>query len=153
MAKRKNVIPNDGYTLPGFIDESPMNEAIRFQYRAVSSEQQTMIEASLKGLEDTKSNPARYYKQADVIVSRLVSWDVKDEKGESLPIKAKTLRTLSATVFWRLYGIIMGNVPSDFDPTWDDETKTEENHLQSEAAEQGVAVAKIREAEDEKNSG
>jgi hypothetical protein len=150
--KQQNYVPNDGYNLPGFVDaREGINEAARFLYRPISADQQASYTATLALLQDTPTNPANFRKRAEIIRGRLVSWDLKDDKGAPLTITAAELRKLSPELFWKVYGIVFGSVPTDIDPQWSEEEQAEEAHLADQAAQEGVSVGAVREAESEKN--
>jgi hypothetical protein len=150
--KQRNYVPNDGYSLPGFIDERDgIVEAMRFVYRPVSADMQASFNASLALLVDTPNNPANFRKRAEIVKGRLVSWDAKDDKGAPLPITTAEVRKLSPELFWKLFGIVFGNTPTDIDPQWAEEQQEEESRLASEAAQEGQTLGVIREATDEKN--
>jgi hypothetical protein len=150
--KQRNYVPSDGYSIPGFIDERDgIIEAVRFVYRPISADMQSSFNASLALLQDTPNNPANFRKRAEIVKGRLVSWDVKDDKGAVLPITTAEVRKLSPELFWKLFGIVFGTIPTDIDPQWADEQQEEESRLAADAAQEGVTVGAVREAADEKN--
>ncbi len=152
--KQRNYIPSDGYTLEGFAEaRDGMGEAVQFSYRPISADMQATFNASLALLQDTPNNPANFRKRADIIRSRLVSWDVKNDKGELLPLTTVEVRKLSSELFWKLFGIIFGTIPTDINPRWAEDQQEEEARLASQAAETGQQLGVVREAENEKNSG
>ena len=117
MTRNRNyvpVTPNDGYTLDGYVEaKQGLGEAVRFRYRPVTAEKQAMLTASLSLLQDTATNPANFRKRADIIKSRLVSWDLKDDKGNLLTLNQTTIQNLAPELFWKLFGIVFGSIPTD----------------------------------------
>jgi hypothetical protein len=151
--KLRNYIPADGYTLPGFVDAKPgFNEAVRFTYRPVTSEQQALYSAALSHVSDTPTNPLHYRKCVDIVYAHLVSWDIKsdDDTGE-MPISIAAIRRLSPEVFFRLYGIIYGMSATDIDPLWDDEQQADEIVTTISALEHQEAPGTVRSRLAEKN--
>ena len=152
MKDRKNYVPNDGYTLPGFAEGQPgYFESVRYRYRPVSAIQQATFEAALDLLRDTPTNPARFRKNAEIIRSRIVSWDAVDDKGEPLPLTQATMEHLAPQLFWKLFGTVFGRMASDIDPQWEEERQAEEARIAADAALAGESVGATREAADAKN--
>ena len=152
MRDRKNFIPNDGYTLPGFAEGQPgFYESVRYRYRPVSAVKQAAFESALELLRDTPTNPARFRKNAEILRGRIVSWDLVDDKGEPLPLTQAAIESLAPYLFWKLFGTVFGRTASDIDPQWEEEAQAEEAKIATDAALAGESVGATREASDAKN--
>lgn len=105
----------DGYTRPGYIQAVPrLYDSLRFEYRP--SRRITRAK-HFRDLDKVKNDDDKSERVAcDFIASRLVSWDAKNEEGESIPLSSATLGDLEPVLFERLYTIILGNAIPDEDP-------------------------------------
>ena len=145
-------LPNDGYTLDGFVEaKQGFGESVKFKYRPVTAEKQAMMTASLSLLQDTPTNPANFRKRAEIIKGRIISWDIKDDKGNPLLVNQTTIQNLAPELFWKLFGIVFGSIPTDINPEWEEEQQREENELAAKAREEGESVCVAREERDLKN--
>ncbi|MFA5262241.1 MAG: hypothetical protein WC378_00340 [Opitutaceae bacterium] len=150
--KPRNYIPNDGYTMPGFVEARPgLNEEVRFSYRPMTAVQQAGFNAGLANLVDTPRNPANFLKRSEVLFSRLVSWDVVDRNGDPVALDLDAVRHLSPEVFWKMYGIVSGTIPTDIDPNWSAETVAEEGGLANQAIDENRLVGDVRDETNRKN--
>jgi hypothetical protein len=148
MSKHHNVIPNDGYTEPGYVAARPgLHDELRFTFRPMLPAEQG------KWVRDSdKMRPELFDREcAKMIASRVKSWSLVDGKDEPLPISPKTIGQLKPAVFNRLHGIVLGTDASDIDPKWDEDKEAEELEQQREAGESGMNVGELRQEANEKN--
>lgn len=117
------VPADDGYTFDGFLEgvEHQMPD-IRFTYRPLISEERSEFIDALKG----KKGRDQDREIAKKLSERIKSWDLKDGRGETLPITRDTVRRLQFPTFNRLSGIVIyGSQISDQDPKWDEPDRDE----------------------------
>ena len=144
-----NYTPEDGYTEPGFIRaEEGLHGELRFSFRPLLVEQQAGIVASL----ETMKPGAKVRKIAQVIAEQVNQWSLTDAEDDPVPISEKTTRLLKFSVFYRLWGIVLGTEPTDIDPQWEQERTNEEQAFQSQAAESETPVGQVKEEAHRKNS-
>jgi len=151
MRRRPSYYPNDGYTIPAFIDGiEGMYEPLRFTYRPVGLELQAQWDGKLEGL----NGLAEIRKRAELLADRIVTWDLETgdgAKGAPVPKTAKTVTALQPSLFWKVWGIVTGRAATDIDPRWPDETLAEEIDVQADASESGLRPGETRDARDAKN--
>lgn len=112
----------DGYTEPGFIAAvAGLHGTLAFEYRPTLPEQQS----DLISTADSLKAAAYDRKCADFIAKHLVSWDLKDDKGQAVPVSAVNVLRLRPKLYNRLYHIVLGLGATDINPEWPDETKSE----------------------------
>ncbi|HUT13889.1 MAG TPA: hypothetical protein VMY42_25595 [Thermoguttaceae bacterium] len=146
---RLNYVPGDGYTEPGFIQGIPglHDVDLRFSYRPMLVEERARV---LAAMEKMKPDMAEI-RAAEEIALRLATWDMTDARGEPVGINAHIVRRIKPAMFNRLWGIVLGTEPSDIDPQWGEDTKTEVAGEQFEAAVGPEPVGDVRARTDEKN--
>lgn len=111
----------DGYTERGYVAEHlNMHQAVRFDFRPMLISERMAFgreTEKLRGIE-TRTVMARW------LVRKLKSWDLRDGKGELVPIKEDTLLRLKAKLFERLFSVVSVEEASDFDPDRAEQAKT-----------------------------
>lgn len=152
MSTRNFVPVDDGYTLKGYIAaKEGLIEAVRFTYRPIPVDMQAALNAALAVIQDTPNNPLNLRKRASILESRLVSWDLKDHTGEVLGINAANIRRFAPELFWTMFSIVFGSLPSDIDPEWEPDEENEEIAAALKALETGSTVGEVRDRENVKN--
>lgn len=142
-----NISTADGYTEPGYIAERKgLHAALKFTYRPMLMEERDVVRAQWQ----TKTPLEAARLQVQQVVSRLVTWDNKDAKGETLPIKFEQVRTLRPNLLDAVYAVISGAVPSDPDPDRPDVTAVQLD-AETEAILNGTSIGAARELADAKN--
>jgi len=103
---------DDGVTCKGYIAAVPrLHGEVRFEYRPV------LVSERSAWIAEMERTPNRHKATAALLARKVVSWDVKDAKGELLPCnKPDSHLRLVTRVFDRLLGIVTGQEPSDPDP-------------------------------------
>ena len=106
---------DDGYTREGRIAEAAGRwPEINFAYRPADASQFTEQVVRGKHLDD-----AAWHKfVAERLAKNLVSWDIKNSKGESVAITAENLMRLVHPVLMRIYSIINSTEASDDAGNW-----------------------------------
>lgn len=106
---------DDGYTEAGFIRAEPglFDCDLRFAYRPMLPEERDSV---AEGIERRKAHEAVQL-VARTIAAHVSEWDLRDAKGEPVPVGERTIRRLRPRLFDRLYFVISGRQPSDPDPT------------------------------------
>lgn len=112
---------HDGYTKRGYIKANPgFHPAIRFVWRPALIQARSEWFAKLAQQTDAKAKDATV---ARFIASRLVSWDLTDEKGNAVVLDGKTpgqraeiVLRMEPNLFDRLFAIVASQQPSDIDP-------------------------------------
>lgn len=143
----RNVI-RDGYTRDGYIEASDgLYEAMTFKYRPMLPQEESAVSVA------AGKNPGKeaVLLRAAAIQKALVEWDEVDESGAKVPITVENVRRLPPSLFWRLYGVISGNAPSDPLPKATKEEDDEYTTALLQAAADGVAPGQTQLANDRKN--
>jgi len=144
-----NYTPEDGYTEPGFIRaEEGLHDELRFAFRPVLVEQQAPLVASLETMKPVE----KVRKIAQVIAEQVKEWSLTDTDGDPVPVTEQTTRRLKFSIFYRLWGIVLGTEPTDIDPLWSEQQTDEEQAFQLQAAESQTPVGQVKEGAHRKNS-
>ena len=144
-----NYTPEDGYTEPGFIRaEEGLHGDLRFLFRPLLVERQAAIVTSL---ETMKSGP-KVRKIARVLAEQITDWSLIDGQRDPVPVTEATASRLKFSLFYRLWGIVLGTEATDIDPQWEQERTDEELAFQSQAAESETPVGQVKEGAHRKNS-
>ena len=144
-----NYTPEDGYTEPGYIRaEEGLHGELRFSFRPILVEQQAPLVVSLETMKPVE----KVRRIAQVIAEQVNQWSLTDAQGDPVPVTEKTTRRLKFSVFYRLWGIVLGTEPTDIDPEWSQEHTDEERCLQSRAAESETPVGQVKEETHRGNS-
>ncbi|MBE3132931.1 MAG: hypothetical protein IMZ55_05620 [Acidobacteria bacterium] len=139
-----NYLPDDGYTENGYIEAiAGLHAEMRFRYRPLLAEQRGQIMRQLEGLKEEE----QVVRIAPILARQLQEWDLRLPDGSPVAIRESSVRRLRPAVFYRLWGIVTGTVPSDLDPRWSDDEKQSAVELLLEAGPVGDA----RERRNEKN--
>jgi hypothetical protein len=103
----------DGYEHTGYIKAVPgLYDEVRFNYRPMVDEDVQSLGLSLSNL---KGKEART-KESEAIAGRIISWSVKDPKGESVDPTAANIARLTPVLRATILNIIEGSHPNDPDP-------------------------------------
>lgn len=139
--------PDDGYTEKGYIQAEPgLHGVLRFEYRPFLVDDRSRFMSSLENLSQDKQD----LHVAQQLANRLQSWSLTGAKGEPVPVGLSAIRRLKPSIFYKLYSIVLGTLPSDIDPEWSSETLLE--NVQAEVDAPPAAIGAQREAVAEKNS-
>jgi len=139
---------DDGYTRDGFIAAVPrLHGALRFSYRPVLVEQRGELRAA--GAKLDSRGCTRHV--AAFLTSQLVAWSLVDRRGQPVPVEADRLLRIHPELLIKLQNIVLGFVPSDVDPAWDEPAMQRELDESAAAALSGSTVGEVREERDEKN--
>ena len=150
--QRLDVIPDDGYTEPGYIKAmSGVHGEIRFSYRPMLIQEQS--KATAEAAEAGRGKPDRYDRVcAEKLAKHLLSWSITGPHGEPLAIEVNTLLRVKPMAFLRLWSIVLGTQASDIDPEWSEEVQAEK--FAEQQADDGPApLGQQRAEQDEKNFG
>jgi hypothetical protein len=103
----------DGYTLDGFVKESPgIYAAVRFKYRPLTVEERVRL------FENWSTLPAleQVGRTTSALARQIVQWDLKDAKGRPIAVAdARNFRRLSPPLHERLLDIVCGTSAPDPD--------------------------------------
>jgi hypothetical protein len=106
-------VPNDGYTETAYIAEVPrLYPEVRITFRPLPNEKRTLISYQIDKKKDT-DRPGHWNA---VIAKQVLSWSLKDEKGDPLPTTDKLISRLKPALYTRIFGLIMGSDNGDEDP-------------------------------------
>ena len=108
-------ISNDYYTEPFFMKGEPgLYADIRGRFRRMAPQTRGQLFTALEQLPD---EGARYVHQARHMVEGkfLVEWDVRDRKGEPVPLTSENFARLTPRAYFRLIAILLGNEAPDYD--------------------------------------
>jgi hypothetical protein len=143
-----NFVPNDGYTEPGYLAAVPGKYSeMRFTFRPLLAEEKRIMAEQVERMKPAQE----VQKVAGILMTNVKMWDLKDGKGEVVPISLDTVRRLKPSVFWALWGIVSGSDASDIDPQWEEADKERIVGEQIAAISAPAPYGESREASDEKN--
>jgi len=118
---------HDGQTRQGYIAEVPrLHPALRFTYRVMLGADRAVI-TDLIGKSDPKRGETL---AAEAIAKYVLSWDLKNEKDESVPVEAKHVLRLHPALGGVLWSIVIGTRAPDALP---DESDEESSRASEEA--------------------
>ncbi len=105
---------DDGYTLDGYIKESPgIYPAVRFKYRPLTVEQRIRLFdgwSRLTALEHVR-------KTTETLARQICGWDLADQHGRTVDCRdPATHRRLAPALHERLLDVICGSAAADPDP-------------------------------------
>lgn len=122
---------DDGYTIDRRINEvKGLHGTLLFSYRPIGIEPVSKIRDKLAALQKSPNEELETVKIfAGVLAKRLVSWNVRDHKGNNVPID-KGLLCLHPVVFQRLVNIVVWSRDAGDEP----EVKTDADKSDSELA-------------------
>ena len=108
---------SDGYTETGYIAEvQRLHPALRFEFRPFLPEERSRLITENERHPPIKAAQNTAEKIADSKNGKIKSWDLKDDKGEPVPVSADAFRRIKPALHGRLLGIVMGLDASDEDP-------------------------------------
>lgn len=142
-----NII-TDGYTQKGFIVAVPgVHGCLRFTFRPIGSKQNAIFRDKLIKAQ----KPSEQIQLGnELIVDRLVSWEMVNDSGESVPISIGSIEIVKSQLVDKLFDTILGTRPSDIDPLWSKEEVDAYNDLQGATTEH-LSVGILQEAQDKGN--
>lgn len=101
---------DDGYNRDGVIKAEPrVWPQINFTYRPMTSSESVEHQVKAKNLDDV----AWHKLLCQSLAGKLVSWDVKTRKGESVAISPENIQSLLQPVVLRLWQIVRGDAADD----------------------------------------
>ncbi len=117
---------DDGYTLDGFLKESPgIYPAIRFRYRPATPHERAQTFDGWERLPESE----RLGRIATRLAKNILSWDLTDAKGVPVPCNEPgRYRKICGPLYSRLQDVIFQISPPDADP---DKEHEETNHAES----------------------
>jgi len=143
MIQRKSLIPDDGYTEPGYIKPNPgIHGEFRFHFRPMRvTEQSEMRDASSK-----LTGPAYERMSAAAVAQQVTAWELPEE------ITPENVLRLKPQLFLRLHLIVAGFEATDIDPLWSEEKQQGAAEGEYLASLMETTPGAAREIEDAKNS-
>lgn len=107
-----NAFIDDGYTEKSFVREEPrLYPAVRFEHRPTPLQELVSYRRDVAKLSDLDT----YKHAAKFLAGKLVSWDLKDGKGDPAPMTADMLIRLRHPLFLRMLNIVLGLEAPDQD--------------------------------------
>lgn len=142
-------VPDDGYTLSGFVNEVPfLHPRLRFSWRPMSTSEVALYAQRAERLDAPRTRQLG----VATLAGKLVSWDLVDRKGQPVPLVVETLGRLNDRLFQRLFGIVFGQQPPDGLEGQEKEDADSDFQAVLEAAAKGQAPGPVQESQDRKNS-
>lgn len=132
---------HDGYTLDGFIAETPrLHPAMRFRYRPMVSQNIAVVNRELAR---TRTNEPRKAEAicARTVWSQVTEWDVLDHTGEGVTRTVDNILRIQPVLFAAIYQIVCGIRPSDEDPENIDAEADEDGERELDEALSGIDSA------------
>lgn len=97
----------DGYTEMFRLKEAPgLYEEINAEIRPKTAQEVSRMSAVI----DKIDGETQRRRAADFLVPHVISWDLKDQKGDILPITVETLLRLRQQVYSWILNCVCGNV-------------------------------------------
>lgn len=122
----------DGFDKTGFIKASEANDSgeslygsLEFVYRPATRLENVRHDAEVKSALKDEFNPKpddavkAELLACKFVASKIVSWDLKDDKDNEVPVNADVCSRLNGGLFYRLYSVIRGTALSDAKPGQD----------------------------------
>lgn len=106
---------DDGFTLDGRLNAvERLYPALKFKYRPILITNRSAIFSAIAkcGDDSTKAEAIA----ARAIKAQLVEWDLKNRKGELVPLEVASILRLQPTLNQRLFSVCMGSSAPDADP-------------------------------------
>lgn len=114
---------HDGYTLPGYIAAAPrLHPSLQFTFRPILSQNRAVIFRQIASANDPRREESL---AAQAVKAQLVEWDLKDHKGEIVPIDVPAILRVQPRLMNRLFRIVMGDEAGDEDPNLSDEQRSD----------------------------
>jgi hypothetical protein len=136
---------HDGYTMHGYITAVPrLHSSLRFTFRPILSQNRAVILRQIASANDPRREESL---AAQAIKAQLIDWNLTNHRGEPVPLEASHLLRVQPQLFSRLFRIVMGDEPSDEDPSVSDSVRDRDVESDLAAALAGVTP----EETDEKN--
>lgn len=100
----------DGYDYWATIAAKPGYwETTKIWYRCMTADEESVVRQKIRS--DTSKSPVRHF--AELFVTKLQRWDLKDHKGNIVAITADTLCSLISEFNDLLHAYFDGSLPSD----------------------------------------
>lgn len=100
----------DGYTVDASIEpREGLHGRIKFRYRPMIHEERTIANARLASA--GRADVSKVV--AEVVASRIESWDVQDDKGHTVDVTAANVARIQPELVERLWGIVLGQQTAD----------------------------------------
>ena len=113
-------IIEDGYTQSAYIEAiAGLYPTIRFRFRPVMVRENSIIvrkQAHCYSEQPPQAGKAQEI-AAEVVASLIVSWDIKDSRGEDVPITKDMVLRLRPALFAHLFAVVMGETGADTPPS------------------------------------
>lgn len=120
----------DGYTEAGYLrGVERLYEELRFTYRPATPEESAEFFDSCRNLKPREE----VQQSAKFIRSKLVSWQLRDRKGDAVPLTPETVGHINRQLFYRLLAVIIGTEPCDADPNGGTDEKKGDERLEHDA--------------------
>ncbi len=139
---------DDGYTEQGFVRGEPgLHPDVRFEWRPSVPEELDRYNADADRLKGTelRKHAARF------LAAKLVSWDLRNGKGDVVPISLPNVLRLKDGLFMHLLRVTLGIRASDVDPRWDEERRRREEADREAAEAAGQPLHAWQQERDRKN--
>ena len=148
-------IPNDGYTEHGYIAEVPrLHPALRFAFRPMTLAERALYIKAVGQFR--KDDEIRTYMAGEIKrhLPGQPPWDLRNDKGELVPLTVDELLKLKPRLFDSLFMIVSGEAAPDADPEAPRSASEKDQDALDleESIKTGRSVAQIREERDLKNS-
>ena len=148
MSQVLGLIPDDGYTEAGVLNEvRGIHPRVSIRWRPLTIEELCDYFRAAEKLKDIQLR--RFI--AGYLSSHLKEWDLKDGKGEPVPIDSAHLLRLKEPLFQRLWRIITTDAAPDEEPDKPGAEKDDDLQDVLKAAEEGRTVAEVRQERQRKN--
>jgi hypothetical protein len=143
----------DGYTEPFRLKAvEGLHGELQGTFRRLTAAQRDGVYTFI---DQNKQRPTLYNASvAKMLAEQVVTWDAKDDRGQSVPLNAATVARLHPTLYDKLYGIVMSRIPSDpleAEHAGDDEADPFLQHLAT-SQEDGKPMPQVQQEADRKNS-
>ena len=143
------IIPNDGYTERAVLHEVPhLHPRVEFRFRPMLVAEVADYWQQAEGLKGAQLRRL----VAAHLANKVKEWDVKDDRGEAVPVTAANVMLLKDHLFKRLFGVVSGQEPPDAAPDRSPEEARADFEDVLKAAESGRSVREVREEREAKNS-
>src|SRR4051794_7716451 len=104
----------DGMAESAYLKAVPKQfEEVRFTFRPATSEERSEFLDQVSRLPPIEQER----KSAQFLEQKIVTWSIRNRKGDLLPVKADVLRKLHPTLFDRMRMVVLGTAVWDDDPT------------------------------------
>jgi hypothetical protein len=149
MSEVLAFIPDDGYSESGVLFAVPgLYPSVRLEWRPMTQEVRAEYYKASEKLQDF---PLRRL-AAGYLAKHLKSWDLKNRKGEALPVNQTNALRVKEKLFNRMFRVVLNEEPPDLEPDRAEEDKDADVADALRAAETGRTVGEVREERERGNS-